>query len=371
MLSWVFVLIPLTWCTAEIRHVPANYPTIQEALNAIVDGDTILVDLGDYAEALQAPSLEFVLKGNVIPDTGDYPRPVVNPASLPNPTLLACLTLPAGSHAVIEDFVFRNGPEMFPARPSWSVGGVQNSSMDAEFSRCIFDSTFYGIYPNPGRLSVTDCDFRRVSRHSINSLTPQTTRILAHGCTFSKVPGSGGSCIAIFSDSSLVEDCWFKEYEGTSLIQIHGPGVVVRRCLFGSAPSFTNEGINGYSLTGCRLENNLFKDLQVQMAVGNLTCVEAESDTCFIRGNTFLRNTGSASAGGGGLILHGMGPPETVIVENNVFDSCSGGDLRCSRTERLAHDHRRLSEPVCARNGNCGVRCSCRRSFGSYQEQPV
>ena len=315
------LLLPLGLCIADVLHVPDDYAMIQDALNAVADSDTVLVDVGVYAEALQAPAVVFALLGNVTPDTGDYPRPVIDPSSLPNPTTLACLRLPFGSHAIVKDFVFHNGPEMLPGRPFGSSGGVYSNSPTAEFHRCVFDSTFRGIYPNPGCL-IQDCDFRRVSHQAINS-----AHVTVRGCSFSKVSGSGGSCIVLFGDSSLIEDCWFKDYIGTSLILINGSGITVRGCLFGAAPSFTNEVINGYNLRGCRIENNMFVDLQVNSAVGILQDLGNGGDTCYIRGNTYLRNVASALSGGGGPMLYGEGPAETVIFENNVFDSCVGHDL--------------------------------------------
>src|SRR5512143_3547789 len=99
---------------AEVVRVPQDAPTIQEGLNTIQDGDTILVALGVYAEALVAPPLHFTLKGDVVPDTGEYPRPIIDPSSLPGSDTLSCLDLsPQAPGPVIEDMMFRNGAHMY------------------------------------------------------------------------------------------------------------------------------------------------------------------------------------------------------------------------------------------------------------------
>jgi hypothetical protein len=145
--------------------VPADFPTIQAALESVEDGDTITVSLGTYAEELTTPALSFLLRGNVEPDTGLYPRPVVDPSSLDHPEERRCVNIQDG-FPVFEDIAFRNGPEMYPRT---EIGGVLASG-SAEFRRCLFDSTSYGIYDGI-RLVLADCRFFDNQRSCITTFS--------------------------------------------------------------------------------------------------------------------------------------------------------------------------------------------------------
>jgi len=46
------------------------------------------------------------MRGDVVPDTGDYPRPVIDPSTLSGSNSRACLTTLNSSNQVYEDLVF-------------------------------------------------------------------------------------------------------------------------------------------------------------------------------------------------------------------------------------------------------------------------
>ena len=125
MFSILLLILLGFLCSAEAttRHVPVDYPTIQAAFDALSQSDTVLVDTGVYAEALIAPSIDFVLRGNVTPDTGDYPRPVIDPSSLPNPRGRTCLRMDSG-HVFIQEVAFRNRLPMYPHTGDTTGGSI-------------------------------------------------------------------------------------------------------------------------------------------------------------------------------------------------------------------------------------------------------
>ena len=79
----VFILLAFSLLNATIIHIPADYPAIQEGINASVDGDTVLVADGVYYENLSIDreitlASHFIIDGNIshrdstIIDGGNY-----------------------------------------------------------------------------------------------------------------------------------------------------------------------------------------------------------------------------------------------------------------------------------------------------------
>jgi hypothetical protein len=59
-------LLSVTASLASTLHVPADYVTIQAAIDAAVDGDTVLISAGDYCEFLTITDKSISLIGEVI-----------------------------------------------------------------------------------------------------------------------------------------------------------------------------------------------------------------------------------------------------------------------------------------------------------------
>ncbi|WP_440222968.1 right-handed parallel beta-helix repeat-containing protein [Dokdonella sp. MW10] len=57
----LWIALPASAASATDRHVPADYPTIQSALDAAVDGDSVVVARGRYYEALRFPPRDIHL----------------------------------------------------------------------------------------------------------------------------------------------------------------------------------------------------------------------------------------------------------------------------------------------------------------------
>ena len=330
MTVWLVILLcaGITVSRGTVRRVPEEYATIQSAFNVLEEGDTVLVSLGTYAEALEAPPLHFTLRGNVEPDTGVYPRPTIDPSSLANPDLLSCLVLPQGSHPVIEDIRFRNGPEMFP-RPANRIGGIVSHSQDPVLRRCVFDSVYVGFFWNhvdlpPCSAVMEHCLFRDDSG-GCAIVVPG--RLLATDCVFT---GSGFALVQCGDQSSLVR-CTMRNGSDnqllTHLLLGYGRGIEVRDCIFGPYGPFPFAMVE-IKYSGALIEGNLFVDNHCATALRVQGFCHDDSivfEPFVIGDNGFLRNAPAMGQSFGGV---GVGCDSEAVfhvaeIENNTFVECS------------------------------------------------
>jgi hypothetical protein len=305
---------------ATTRHVPVNYPTIQAALDSLSEGDSVLVDLGVYEEALVAPSIFFMLRGNVTPDTGDYPRPVIDPSVLPNPTRKTCLRMDSGS-VVIEDMTFRNRFPMYPHTGD-TIGGISHPNGHITLHRCVFDSTFHALWAYWADVTATECVFRNLSGMGIRSIRS----VVATDCDFQSnmvlwAQLAGGS-------HSRVERCRFSgNYDG-QMILICGDGydIQVRDCIFGPGTASVGER---FYFTGWNsvFENNVIQDWSVGQGIflGHVN----GPGPLYIRNNV-LRNCWTPlqfpqrSLDGFDLQMQQNCDSCVIVFDSNTVENCTG-----------------------------------------------
>jgi hypothetical protein len=307
---------------ATTLHVPGDVPTIQAALDSIADHDTVLVALGVYAEALTAPALHFVLKGDVVPDTGEYHRPIIDPSTLPGSQSLGCLSLPIGSWPVLEDLVFRNGPQMYPHQEN-STGGISIHSFDFTMRRCILDSTFRTLQfvpPGPGLQIVDrleDCVFRHIQSLGVYQLD---YAVEAENCSFE----SGNAihfCIA--GPHSAFHRCHFGANAGMGALILDGDDSEVTNCTFGPSTVNSTFVLYGGGITQEVILDNVFSDNLVSEEVLRVSGSVPMPTNFLIAGNTFVNN----SVSGSGACVRAQSPFQYNelwggVIRNNTFVDC-------------------------------------------------
>lgn len=140
-------------------YVPANYPTIQQAINNAVTGDTIIVSGGPYPEKLTISTPGITLEG-------DGTHPVINPACVAGESVI----MPTAADITIRGFEITNASGLTTGEVravydgTWSTG-YPNLTIDD----CIIHHIDLGIRAYGANLTVTNCELHNLRLFGIHA----------------------------------------------------------------------------------------------------------------------------------------------------------------------------------------------------------
>jgi len=97
----------------QIREVPAAYPTIQSAIQASTDGDTVLVAPGEYFENINLRGKNIVLASHFLTtgETRYQSETIINGSRPMHPDTASCILIVSGETAgcVVTGFTITGG----------------------------------------------------------------------------------------------------------------------------------------------------------------------------------------------------------------------------------------------------------------------
>jgi hypothetical protein len=282
--------VPETWELAmsvqpNVLQVPAEFATIQAAVDAAVAGDTVLVAPGIYTESVN-------LRGKSILVKSDVPDAAVVRAPLDARAFVA----ESGESSLCRIIGFR-----ITRADAWG-GGVQITNSSPVFDSCTFDDcrnhTGGGVLATGGSAQLIACDF---------------FRCWADGLGGGLYGGGGG--IRSVGASLTVDRCTFVETyaakAGAVMTQEGGGASVMRRCtltgvqgvyaawIYNVGSSFTIEdtlfdSLNGIALFGwspytvrrCGFRN-ITGDRVMEMRYGQNVIDSCQFERCQVNGFLF------------------------------------------------------------------------------------
>ena len=221
-------------------HVPATYPTIQDAINASYDGDTILVSPGTYAEGINFGSREIEVRS-----TKGAEVTIIDPPSG------RCFTAVGqeGPDAVLEGFTLTGGSD------TWKGGGVYMSESSPTLVGCIITKN---VVPN----CCTSADSGGGGLF-IYSASPTFIDCVI---SFNESATRGGGLCAMYSTVTLV-DCVVRDNSTTTtngstrgggIYQESGSMTIQGGQIIGNVANDRGGGIYGGVLTinDCEISSN-------------------------------------------------------------------------------------------------------------------
>jgi hypothetical protein len=101
------------WLQAQIIHIPDDYSSIQQGINASVTGDTVLVAQGEYFENINFKGKNIVVCSNYVfsGDSQDIINTIINGSNPADPDTASCVLIVSGenSSALLQGFTLTGG----------------------------------------------------------------------------------------------------------------------------------------------------------------------------------------------------------------------------------------------------------------------
>ena len=383
----VFSVISSTVVQAVTIHVPADQPTIQQAIDAAVNGDEIVIAPGTYLEHIDLLGKAVTLRGTDPNDPAVVAATIIDGGNDPNApgfpqnvgTVVACrtgegpdtvllgLTITGGAASAGNGLAAGGGIGMFQANPTvTNCRFVNNSVADpaadgggiycgfggpVTFTGCEFignsanDGGGLFVIINP--VSVIDCVFRdntsmddddSFSGDGAGLFAGSTPSITVTGCMFENntATGAGGGAWLFSTDVGVVNvtncdliDNTASDEDGGGALIWNGETTVTDCVVRGNSAGDDGGGLSiifslNLNMSQCTFENN-----NSDGNGGGLGIFAADStmSNCQFSGNTALGNGGALNLGGTS-ITHNV---TSCTFENNDAQD-SGGAVSCGQS---------------------------------------
>ena len=304
-------LLPAGAFAATI-HVPADYPTVFEALDAAVSGDVVEVAPGEYSD-FDIRSDHF---GNSIATMGQLKPGVTLRSS--GGAAVTTLRLPSVPPTTIPIVL------LFDDTGSVSVQGFTLTG-DGQDTDCFIASP---PVPAASSVLVENCTFENTGG-IYDAMWAESADVTLRGCTFRNLGGS--VWLEVQGHTVAVEDCDFENNAVAEGLTIYSRHAVVRDSRFRgmTVSAMFGNASEDVLLESCTFSDNAWADI-------------SSAGTTTARGSTFIRTGLVVDAGGTGEVSgntfyggevqvplleahHDYGPWDLVVRKNIFAYAASGG----------------------------------------------
>ncbi len=204
---------------ADILHVPGDYRTIQEAIDAAMDGDEVEVHPGTYNETINLIGKKITVRSSDGPE-------VTTIDAQGNGSVVTCDS-GEGPDTILEGFTITGG--------LFEGGGMRNIGSSPTVRNCTFSGNMTGflglgggMYNDNSSPTVTNCTFSGNTASGGGGMYNSDSSPTVTNCTFSGNAAIFGGGMANSNSSPTVTNCIFWDDSPTEIVDAEGSISTVR-----------------------------------------------------------------------------------------------------------------------------------------------
>ncbi len=331
-------------CTGFVTHAAVwvvdqggggDFLTIQEAIDAAVTGDEVIVNLGTYTENLNYLGKDLWIH------SAEGPGTTILDGSEGSPGCGSCVVFQSGesAEAILEGFTLTRGTGIAVTERgvrTMAGGGAACLGSSPTLRACLFADNSAnlggGVFLNGASPCIVNCEFLHNIAVSLGGAvygSADPTTLLLDGCLFeSNIAGWGGGAIHQDPPDGNIHDCVFRNNcantGGALSFSSYGECPEITDCIFQSNQALDSHGgaIRLHE-TSATIERSLFFDNFAALDGGGLFAIDGSWPT--ITNCTFAFNTAWRCGGNIAVLSYSSISVANCIISNAL----DGGGIYC------------------------------------------
>ncbi len=306
LLVFLLAAVSLSASAQATIHVPADQPTIQAAINAAANGDTVIVSPGTYTE-----NIDFQGKAITVTSTNGPSVTIIDGGG--NGPVVSFHSGELRS-SVISGFTLRNGGGD-PLTTSVGGGGVYvNSSAPAIFNNIITGNACHGVWSESGAALIQNNEISHTTgTNDYCSFSGSGILLIGTAAVPQASPQYKNNIVI---GNTIEQNLTADDYDGGGIFLWIVEGAVIEsNTIRNNATTGQGGGIVGYNSDAMLIAQNLITGNSAGYGSGGISLLIPDSSqgpfNGFIQDNTFADNTISQGTASGT-------PGSQVYIEGNL-----------------------------------------------------